>query len=102
MHKVPLDHRTSQVLSKETVWKSWSKSKRMSLALSSGVSLRPLRCATRSLLAGSGSKSRTGSKTSRRQKGIGTMSGWLDLKRAAEYCCLSVRTLRHYIGDPHH
>ena len=30
------------------------------------------------------------------------MSGWLDLKRAAEYCSLSVRTLRRYIGDPHH
>jgi helix-turn-helix protein len=30
------------------------------------------------------------------------MNGWLDLKRAAEYCSLSVRTLRRYIGDPHH
>jgi hypothetical protein len=30
------------------------------------------------------------------------MSGWLDLKRAAEYCSLSVRTLRRYIGDTHH
>lgn len=30
------------------------------------------------------------------------MNGWLDLRRAAEYCSLSVRTLRRYIGDPHH
>ena len=30
------------------------------------------------------------------------MSGWLDLRRAAEYCSLSVRTLRRYIGDEHH
>jgi hypothetical protein len=30
------------------------------------------------------------------------MSGWLDLRRAAEYCCLSIRTPRRYIGDPHH
>ena len=30
------------------------------------------------------------------------MTGWLDLKRAAEYCSLSIRTLRRYIGDPHH
>jgi Helix-turn-helix domain len=30
------------------------------------------------------------------------MSGWLDLKRSAEYTSLSVRTLRRYIGDPHH
>jgi hypothetical protein len=30
------------------------------------------------------------------------MNGWLDLKRAAEYCSLSIRTLRRYIGDPHH
>jgi len=30
------------------------------------------------------------------------MSGWLDLRRAAEYCSLSVRTLRRYIGDMHH
>jgi Helix-turn-helix domain len=30
------------------------------------------------------------------------MNGWLDLKRAAEYCSLSVRTLRRYIGDAHH
>jgi hypothetical protein len=30
------------------------------------------------------------------------MSGWLDLKRTAEYCSLSIRTLRRYIGDPHH
>ena len=30
------------------------------------------------------------------------MSGWLDLKRAAEYTSLSVRTLRGYIGDLHH
>jgi hypothetical protein len=30
------------------------------------------------------------------------MNGWLDLKRAAEYCCLSIRTLRRYIGHPHH
>jgi hypothetical protein len=30
------------------------------------------------------------------------MSGWLDLKGAAEYCSLSVRTLRRYIGDAHH
>jgi hypothetical protein len=29
------------------------------------------------------------------------MNGWLDLKSAAEYCSLSVRTLRRYIGDPH-
>ena len=28
------------------------------------------------------------------------MSGWLDLRHAAEYCSLSVRTLRRYIGDP--
>ena len=28
------------------------------------------------------------------------MRNWLDLKHAAEYCCLSVRTLRTYIG--HH
>ena len=26
--------------------------------------------------------------------------GWLDLRRMAEYTCLSVRTLRRYIGDP--
>ena len=32
--------------------------------------------------------------------GRGVMSGWLDLKRAAEYCSLSVRTLRQYIGHP--
>jgi predicted DNA-binding transcriptional regulator AlpA len=30
------------------------------------------------------------------------MNGWLDLKRAAEYCSLSIRTLWRYIGDPHH
>jgi len=30
------------------------------------------------------------------------MSGWLDLRRAAEYTSLSVRNLRGYIGDPHH
>jgi Helix-turn-helix domain len=30
------------------------------------------------------------------------MSGWLDLRRAAEYTSLSVRTLRRYIGDAHH
>ena len=30
------------------------------------------------------------------------MIGWLDLKSAAEYCSLSVRTLRRYIGDAHH
>jgi hypothetical protein len=30
------------------------------------------------------------------------MSGWLDLKHAAEYCSLSIRTLRKYIGDAHH
>ena len=30
------------------------------------------------------------------------MNGWLDLKRAADYTSLSVRTLRRYIGDPHH
>jgi hypothetical protein len=30
------------------------------------------------------------------------MHGWLDLKRAGEYCCLSVRTLRKYIGDATH
>ncbi len=30
------------------------------------------------------------------------MSSWLDLKGAAEYCALSVRTLRRYLGDPHH
>ena len=30
------------------------------------------------------------------------MNGWLDLKKAAEYCALSIRTLRRYIGDPHH
>jgi len=30
------------------------------------------------------------------------MQGWLDLKRTAEYCSLSVCTLRRYIGDPHH
>jgi len=30
------------------------------------------------------------------------MIGWLDLKSAAEYCSLSVRTLRRYIGDPYH
>lgn len=36
------------------------------------------------------------------EKGAGTMTGWLDLKRAAEYCSLSVRTLRRYIGDPYH
>jgi hypothetical protein len=28
------------------------------------------------------------------------MNSWLDLKRAAEYCSLSVRTLRRYVGDP--
>lgn len=30
------------------------------------------------------------------------MDGWLDLKRAAEYCSVSIRTLRKYIGDAHH
>jgi len=30
------------------------------------------------------------------------MTGWFDLKRAAEYTSLSVRTLRRYIGDPQH
>lgn len=30
------------------------------------------------------------------------MNGWLDLRRAAEYCSLSIRTLRRYIGDPNH
>jgi hypothetical protein len=30
------------------------------------------------------------------------MHGWLDLKHAAEYCCLSIRTLRKYIGDARH
>jgi hypothetical protein len=26
--------------------------------------------------------------------------GWLDLKAAADYCCLSVRKLREYLGHP--
>lgn len=30
------------------------------------------------------------------------MHGWLDLKRAAEYCSLSLRTLGRYIGDAAH
>jgi len=30
------------------------------------------------------------------------MNGWLDLRRAADYCSLSVRTLRRYIGDAQH
>jgi len=28
------------------------------------------------------------------------VSGWLDLKHAADYCCLSVRKLREYLGHP--
>jgi hypothetical protein len=28
------------------------------------------------------------------------VNGWLDLKRAAEYSCLSVRKLRAYLGHP--
>ena len=28
--------------------------------------------------------------------------GWLDLKHAAEYCCLSIRTLRAFLGHPTH
>ena len=28
--------------------------------------------------------------------------GWLDLRRAAEYSSLSIRTLRKYIDDPVH
>jgi hypothetical protein len=30
------------------------------------------------------------------------LRGWLDLKHAAEYLCLSVRTLRSYIGHDQH
>ena len=28
------------------------------------------------------------------------MHGWLDLRRAAEYACLSVRRLQDYLKDP--
>jgi len=37
-----------------------------------------------------------------RSGGQRNMNGWLDLKHAAEYTSLSVRTLRRYIGDAHH
>jgi hypothetical protein len=30
------------------------------------------------------------------------LNGWFDLRRGAAYACLSVRTLRRYIGDPVH
>ena len=30
------------------------------------------------------------------------MHGWFDLKDAANYCSLSIRTLRRYIGHPQH
>ena len=30
------------------------------------------------------------------------MRGWLDLKHSAEYCGLSVRTLRKFLGDAVH
>ena len=31
-----------------------------------------------------------------------SLKGWLDLRRAADYLCLSIRTLRTYIGHHEH